>query len=306
MSNLILHHYPMSPFSEKIRAMLGYSQLAWQSALTREMPARPTVAALAGGYRRIPVAQIGADIFCDSKSIAAEIAALSGKPALVLEQCDETIREYVRHVEQDIFMASILAASTMAFGRKIRASMSTMDILRFVWDRVNIGRKATVKSPGMRNPRQKLLEHLRIMETMLAQDFLFGAQPNHADFSTYLCLWFVRDMGESPLINDFPKTLDWMNRIKAFGQGSRSEIDGELALEIARKSAPRKIPAEHQADASIGKPVSISPSDYAQDPTTGILVGVTSTQWILAREQANVGTLHVHFPKTGFRLDTSG
>ena len=44
MPTLILHHYPMSPFSEKIRAMLGYADVSWQSCITREMPPRPLLA----------------------------------------------------------------------------------------------------------------------------------------------------------------------------------------------------------------------------------------------------------------------
>ncbi|HBC20217.1 MAG TPA: glutathione S-transferase family protein, partial [Alcanivorax sp.] len=53
MSDLILHHYALSPFSEKVRAMLGYAGLDWQSVTVREMPPRPMLAPLAGGYRKI-------------------------------------------------------------------------------------------------------------------------------------------------------------------------------------------------------------------------------------------------------------
>ena len=31
MHDLILHHYPSSPFSEKVRLMLGHKGLAWKS-----------------------------------------------------------------------------------------------------------------------------------------------------------------------------------------------------------------------------------------------------------------------------------
>lgn len=31
MSDLILHHYPMSPFAEKVRLILGCKGLAWRS-----------------------------------------------------------------------------------------------------------------------------------------------------------------------------------------------------------------------------------------------------------------------------------
>jgi len=42
------------------------------------MPPRPLPEALAGGCRKIPVARIRADVFCDTKTIAAEIARISG------------------------------------------------------------------------------------------------------------------------------------------------------------------------------------------------------------------------------------
>jgi hypothetical protein len=31
MSDIILHHYPMSPFAEKVRLILGFKKLAWKS-----------------------------------------------------------------------------------------------------------------------------------------------------------------------------------------------------------------------------------------------------------------------------------
>ena len=107
MNDLILHHYAMSPFSEKIRIMLGYAQVNWQSCITREMPPRPLLARLAGGYRKIPVAQMGADIFCDSKIIAAEIAQLSQKPLLAVENLDAEQQSYISKVDLEIFFASL-------------------------------------------------------------------------------------------------------------------------------------------------------------------------------------------------------
>ena len=86
---MILHHYPMSPFSEKIRLMCGYLNLEWQSVVSPESPPRPIVEPLAGGYRRIPVAQEGADIFCDTRLICAEIAAFAKRAELGPATADE-------------------------------------------------------------------------------------------------------------------------------------------------------------------------------------------------------------------------
>lgn len=302
MQDLILHHYPMSPFSEKIRAMCGYANLPWLSAVTREMPPRPVVAALAGGYRKIPVAQVGADIFCDSRTIAAEIAARAGRPELALEHCSPEVQAWVREVDLDVFFACILAGGTRRLNRKVRASMSTLDLARFFWDRIHLARKASVKTVGFRGARPRVLQHLATVEGMLQHDFLFGPQPNHADFSTYHGLWFVRDLGESSMVRAFPATMAWMDRMKAAGHGQYRDITAQQTLEIARDSVPREIPAAFRTDPLIGSRVRIAPSDYGQVPTDGTLAGSTPSQWILAREDRKLGTLHVHFPKQGFVL----
>ncbi|CAF0793916.1 unnamed protein product [Adineta ricciae] len=62
---LILHHYESSPFGEKIRLALGLKNLHWRSVINSVVPPRPFLTPLTGGYRRIPVLQIGADIYCD-------------------------------------------------------------------------------------------------------------------------------------------------------------------------------------------------------------------------------------------------
>jgi glutathione S-transferase len=300
---LTLLHYPMSPFSQKVRAMLGYAQIPWQSVTVREMPPRPLLETLAGGYRKIPVAQIGADVFCDTKTIAAEIARLSGHKTLALEHCSKAAQAQARQADLEILLACLVCANTLSMGRRMLKSMAPLDIPRFLWDRVNIGRKASLKVDLLRNPRRVVLEHLQRLETQLqGQDYLFGAEPNHADFSTLHGLWFMRDLGESAISAGFDRVNAWMDRMLSSGDGQRSELDGEAALHIASQAKPRSIPARHRSDALIGRRVAIQPADYAQDQTEGLLVGATPTQWILARESPALGLVHVHFPKAGFEL----
>lgn len=303
MSDLILHHYPMSPFSEKVRLMLGYAGLPWQSVITREMPPRPMVAKLAGGYRKIPVAQQGADVFCDSRIIAEEIAESCGKPELALCHAGADEQQYVAAVDLEIFFACVLTGGgSKSMRAKAMQSMSTLDLLRFLWDRINMGRKAAVKTVSFKQARPRVLTHLADVESRLQQDFLFGTTPHHADFSTWHSLWFIRDLGELRLIDSFPKTLAWMDRMKAFGHGQASELTAQQALDIAKHAAPRPVAPEHRTDTLIGKNVRISPADYGQVPTAGTLVGSTPSRWILARSEPGLGTLHVHFPKQGFAL----
>ena len=49
MADLILHHYPTSPFAEKVRLVLGYKQLAWKSVHIPPVMPKPDVLALTGG-----------------------------------------------------------------------------------------------------------------------------------------------------------------------------------------------------------------------------------------------------------------
>lgn len=302
MTDLILHHYPMSPFSQKMRSMLGHAGLPWRSVIVREMPPRPHLAALAGGYRKVPVAQDGADVFCDSRVIAEEIAARAGLPALALAACSPEAQAWVARVDLEVFFACVLAAGNRTLRRKARESMSTTDLLRFAWDRINLGRTATTRIVGLRQARPAALAHAAQVEAQLQRDFLFGDAPGHADFSTYHSLWMIRELAESGMLRDFPRLNAWMDRMRDFGDGLPSPLSIEESLAIARRATPRAIAPEFRADARVGQRVTIAPADYGQVPSTGMLAGVTPTRWILAREDRLVDTVHVHFPRDGYTL----
>ena len=73
MSGLILHHYDFSNFAEKARLMLGFKGLAWRSVEQPPILPKPRLMPLTGGYRRIPILQDGADLWCDTRLIAQEL-----------------------------------------------------------------------------------------------------------------------------------------------------------------------------------------------------------------------------------------
>ena len=83
MNNIVLHHYPASPFAEKARLMLGYKGLAWKSVFIPMVMPKPDVMALTGGYRKTPILQVGADIYCDTALIAQALDELVSAPALM-------------------------------------------------------------------------------------------------------------------------------------------------------------------------------------------------------------------------------
>ena len=81
---IYLHHYPPSLFSEKIRLMLGFLELPWRSVIIPSIMPRPLLMPLSGGYRKTPVLQIGANVYCDTKIISRALARHAGDERRVL------------------------------------------------------------------------------------------------------------------------------------------------------------------------------------------------------------------------------
>src|SRR5205085_10143246 len=81
-TDLILHHYDFSNYSEKVRLALGYKQLDWRGVIIPAVAPKPKLVPLTGGYRRTPVLQVGADIYCDTRLILAELERRKSEPTL--------------------------------------------------------------------------------------------------------------------------------------------------------------------------------------------------------------------------------
>jgi len=301
MQELVLYHYAMSPFGEKTRAMLGYAGLSWQSVTVREMLPRPVLDILAGGYRKIPVAQLGADVFCDTRAIAREIARLGDKPELILEQQPEEVQAFVRETDLQVFLACVIAASDGRMLKKLIRETSLFTTLRFLKDRISMGRKSRVKAMKGPQAKARVLTQMAQMESMLTQDFLFGPTPCIADFSAYHGLWFVSELAGKPWLRDYPKVRAWMTRMQAFGHGQMAGITADQALDIARNAEPRS--AEVTSDHPLtGQTVDVAPDDYGRDPVRGRLLSADDTLILLERTHPRVGTVNVQFPAQGFAI----
>ena len=83
MTEVILHHYPMSPYAEKVRKALGIKRLAWRSVTIPVIMPKPDLMPLTGGYRKTPVMQIGADIYCDTQMHPARAGAALSRAELL-------------------------------------------------------------------------------------------------------------------------------------------------------------------------------------------------------------------------------
>src|SRR5260370_5190834 len=82
MPEIILHQYATSPFSEKIRKIFAHKKISWRSVEQPVIMPKPKLVPLTGGYRRIPVLQIGAGVWCDTGIIIRKIYELHPEPTI--------------------------------------------------------------------------------------------------------------------------------------------------------------------------------------------------------------------------------
>lgn len=302
-SDLILHHYNSSPFSQKIRSILGYCDLSWNSVLSPPMPPRPNLDPLTGGYRKIPVMQIGADLFCDTRIITTELATLTNRPTLDRAHCGVDIQNFVDEVDLRIFFASAGSAPPLRALGTLLKSFGPLQTLAFIKDRINMVQMSKVAMPSGAKAQSILIPHYKMLDAMLAEHtFLFGDELTIADFSAYHVTWLANLTGANPLGKSSANTLSWYRRITDLGDGNRAELDPQQALTIARDNTPRALPKNSKKHKNIGQQLNIAPSDYGRDAVIGKLVASTEQRWIIARETTEFGKLHVHFPKQGFEI----
>src|SRR3546814_14197834 len=65
--------------------MRGCKQLSWGSVQIPPVMPKADVTALTGGYRRTPVLQVGADVYCDTALMARRLETEKSTPALFPE-----------------------------------------------------------------------------------------------------------------------------------------------------------------------------------------------------------------------------
>jgi glutathione S-transferase len=303
MKQLILHHYPMSPFAEKIRLVLGFKGLHWSSVIIPNIMPKPDLTALTGGYRRTPVLQIGADIYCDTALIADVIEALAPQPTLYPQGTAGAARILAQWADSTLFWTAIPYTMQPAGVAKMFEGVPPEAVKAFGDDR-NIFR---ANMPRMRPGDATAAFTLyldRLEETLGKQSFFFGAAASIADFSIYHCLWFVTRGGPvAKILESYPALQGWRERIAAFGHGSYDKLTGESAVGIAHDAVPEKSQGNVDTHGiGIGDKVVIAATDTGIDPIEGILHGATKDRVSIEREDGRAGKVVVHFPRLGFEF----
>jgi glutathione S-transferase len=306
MSELILHHYPTSPFAEKVRLELGHKQLAWKSVFIPMVMPKPDLTALTGGYRKTPVLQIGADIYCDTALIGDLLEQLKPKPTLYPVAVQGTARILAQWADSALFTASMAYNFQPAGVAQVFAGVPAEGVQAFVADRTAMrGGAARMASADATGTYKSYLQ--RIASMLHGQDFLCGDQPCVADFAVYHPLWFTQERTPalSGILDATPEVQSWMARMKAIGHGTVGQCSAEEALQLARNSTPVALHSEVFQDEhgiALGSQVVIAADNFGLEPTQGELIAATSTRFTLRRSDDRAGTVHVHFPRVGFTL----
>ena len=303
---LILHHYPTSPFAEKIRLMLGYKNIPWKSVVIPMISPKPDVVALTGGYRKTPVLQIGADIYCDTALIADVLEHIQHLPTLYPEPSKGMARTLAQWADTTLFWTS-MAYNMQPMGLAQIFENAPVEAARA------FGEDRKAMSTGMIRQRPQdaaaaYKSYLRRLSDMLDDlPFVLGDMPCITDFAMYHPLWFtrVRTSVLADILNATPAVLDWMDRMAAIGHGSMEKFSAAEAIAVAAASTPAALHDDVFQDEHaipLGSRVVVSAESFGLEPSEGELVAATRLHYTLRRTDERAGTVHVHFPRIGYSL----
>src|SRR5271165_2649751 len=303
-TQLILHHYPNSPFAEKIRLILGYKGLHWSSVIIPNIMPKPDVIALTGGYRKTPILQIGADIYCDTALIADVIEAQAPQPSLFPSAVAGASRILAQWADSTLFWTMIPFTLQPAGLAHMFSGVSPAAQKAFAEDR-NVFR---ANMPRMRLPEAAAAFTLyleRLEQALGKQSFFFGTAASIADFSIYHNLWFVKRGGPvAKILESHPALEAWRERMGAFGHGTHKELSSGAAIGIAHDATAAAAPGPgvDTHGIAIGEKVVVSATDTGTDPIEGALYAAGEDQIAISREDPRAGKVVVHFPRIGFEL----
>ena len=306
MTKLILHHYPSSPFAEKIRSVLGFKNLAWKSVIIPSVMPKPDVVALTGGYRKTPILQIGADIYCDTALICNVLEHEQPEPVLFPPHLKGVARVFAQWADSTLFWAAMAYNLQPRGVAEMFARLPPEAAKAFAEDRREMSAGMLRQRPADATVAYR--SYLRRIAHMVEEhDYLFGAEPCVADFAAYHPLWFTRvcTPAMADIFEPVPAVLEWMDRIAALGHGRMEKFKAEDAITVAANAEPAPLEGDVFQDEHgipLGSAVTVAAESFGQEPTAGELVAATRTRYTLRRTDPRAGTVHVHFPRIGYVL----
>lgn len=311
MNDLILHHYPSSPFAEKIRLVLGLKKLPWKSVFIPAIMPKPDLVALTGGYRRTPVLQVGADIYCDTALICDVLEHVRPEPTLYPAHLKGACRIFAQWADSTLFWAAMGYNLQPKGAAHVFAKAPPEAAKAFSDDRRAMSGNLVRLRPG--DATSAYRSYLRRLASMADEhDFLFGMEPCVADVAAYHSVWYTRNQVPvlADILNATPSVAEWADRVAAIGHGPATKLGAADAIAIAAATEPQPPGANLLVDSAfqddhgipLGTAVTITPETFGAEPTAGELIAATRTHYSLRRTDERAGLVHVHFPRLGYVL----
>ena len=300
MVEIVLHHYPLSLFAEKIRRILAYKDVRWRAVEQPMMLPKPELTPLTGGHRRIPVLQLGADVYCDTECIARRLERLHPEPACIppgQAELAALVEDWADHRFTSLVTPSVIVEMRPELPPGILADRAAMS--PFLAEEALVAR-----APHTRG--QALLALDRLDGMLRDRRFLLGDTFSIADAACYHPVWFL---GHSPTqraaVAARPALAAWVARIEGFGPGNVRPMRAAEALAIARAATPADVdgPSLEAADGiALGDAVSVTADDYGREESRGTVVRLRANEVTIRRDDPTVGDVAVHFPRAGYRF----
>jgi glutathione S-transferase len=301
-NQIILHHYPQSPVSEKVRVVLGMKALSWKSVHIPRLPPKPNLTPLTGGYRLTPVMQIGADVYCDTKCILAEIERRFPDPSLFPGGVGAMTWGLEQWTDGPLFQDVVCVGLV---------EMSPNMPSEFLADRGPLYFGPDFSLADIKARYNECLANVRTQfgwldETLKGRDFVLGDAPGLADALAYYLVWFLRDrMAEDEsFLGQFKHLEDWEQRIKAIGHGQAEDMSDLDALDIARNTSPQTPERNDPGDPlglNTGDTITIEPVTGGAQ-VKGTLHSLSANEITIVSENQQVGQICIHFPRLGYRV----
>lgn len=300
MADIILHHYPVSTFSERVRLAMGLKGLAWRSVTIPAAMPKPELLPLTGGYRRTPVMQIGADIYCDTLLILERIEALHPSPSLYPQSCAGQAKALAWWADKSLFPPALGILAAM-IGNDLPAD--------FIAERKAFGfpLDAHEASAILHRHVQQGSAHVAWLADMLrdGRPFLLGHAPSAADLAAYCPVWMLKNRvgARAEALLPLAALAAWYDRVSALGHGEPAELSATDALAVARESRPDERALPGNADNSGLKPgmaVVVTADDTGRDHVAGTLLAAGPQELVIRSHSAAAGEVNIHFPRAGF------
>ncbi len=306
--DIILHHYEISPFSEKMRKIFAAKNITWFGVIQPNMAPKPELTPLTGGYRRIPVMQMGAHIYCDTELMVKKIEALFPDPPLTPEAQSGVAAVMADWADHRLF--SVAAGPTI---------LEMIDLLppEFMKDRAAMSDGFNPDFIALAAPhmRGQFSQHCaKLNAALAASPFLLGDRFTLADASAFHVINFASLAPSlAGLIAGFPALEKWRDQIRDMGEGDHHPLEASAALSLARDSTPdtgsntasdsgARDDGGEGSGLQVGQMVRIQADDYGKEVTQGEIRILRHDEIAVLREDPDLGAIMVHYPRAGYRI----